>query len=152
MHKLEIQKCTVEAGNAVRVHNTSLSVNGGEIAVLMGPNGSGKSSLVQGVFGYPGYMLKQGEIVLNGENITTLPVEKKAQKGLFLSMQHIPKIGGITLASFLHSAYVAMHGSDVSVIEFYARLVDKVERYAIDRKILDRPLTEGLSGGEKKTF
>lgn len=150
MHTLEIQNCTVEVGGVARVQDVSFCVRGGDVAVLMGPNGSGKSSLVQGIFGHPKYNVRRGEVLLDGEHITTQPVGKKAERGLFLSMQHVPTIGGVTLASFLHRAYVALHASNVSVIEFYAALVDKVEQFAIDRAILDKPLTEGLSGGEKK--
>jgi Fe-S cluster assembly ATP-binding protein len=79
-----------------------------------------------------------------------LSTEKKAKKGLFLSLQHVPKIGGVTLTTFLHKAYVATRDSDTSVLEFYVTLRDIAERFGIDTALLDRPLTAGLSGGEKK--
>ena len=128
----------------------NLEVKPGEVHAIMGPNGSGKSSLVNALMGHPNYRVIEGAILLNGEDITHLSTEKRAQKGLFLSLQHVPKVGGITLASFLHKAYVATHVSDVSILEFYLELRKKADELAINPALLDRPLTAGLSGGEKK--
>ncbi|HCC05103.1 TPA: Fe-S cluster assembly ATPase SufC [Patescibacteria group bacterium] len=132
------------------VRDTSLSIESGSVSVLMGPNGSGKSTLVNALLGHPNYRVSSGSLVLDGVDITDLSTEKKAQQGIFLSMQNVPKIGGLTLAMFLHKAYTATHETDVSVLEFYITLRDKAEALSIKTELLDRPLTAGLSGGEKK--
>lgn len=146
----ELKNISVTAEEKEIVKNISLTVEKGTVSVLMGPNGSGKSSLVNALMGHPNYAVTEGTILLNGEDITRVSTEKRAQKGLFLSLQHVPKVGGITLASFLHKAYVAMHASDVSILEFYLELRKKADELAINPTLLDRPLTAGLSGGEKK--
>jgi Fe-S cluster assembly ATP-binding protein len=147
---LELKNISVTGDEKVIVNNVSLSLEEGAISVLMGPNGSGKSSLVNALMGHPNYKVTEGAILLNGEDITHLSTEKRAQKGLFLSLQNLPKIGGVTLASFLHKAYVATHASDISILEFYLELRKKADELAINPTLLDRPLTAGLSGGEKK--
>lgn len=147
---LELKKINVDTDGKQIVQEVSLSLREGIVSVLMGPNGSGKSTLVNALMGHPSYRISSGELLLDGEDITHLPTEKKAQQGLFLSMQHVPKVGGLTLAMFLHKAYTATHESEISVLEFYVTLREKAEQLSINPDLLDRPLTAGLSGGEKK--
>jgi Fe-S cluster assembly ATP-binding protein len=150
MSNLTLTNVSVSSGDKELVRDVSFEVEKGTISVLMGPNGSGKSSLVNALMGHPHYVVSQGRVSMGDGDITQLSTEKRAKKGLFLSLQHIPKIGGVTLANFLHKAYTATHASDISVLEFYLTLRTKVEGYAIDPKLLDRSLTDTLSGGEKK--
>ncbi len=151
MHNLTLQHVNVESGGKLLVRDVSFSVSGGSVAVLMGPNGSGKSSLVNGISGHPQYQITHGTVMLDNEDITACSAQEKAKKGLFLSLQHIPKIGGTTLAVFLHKIHTLMHGDTVSMLEFYSNLVDLSERFSLNRALLDRPISAGLSGGEKKT-
>jgi len=147
---LELKKICVHVEDKEVVRDVSLTIDAGSVSVVMGPNGSGKSSLVNALLGHPDYQVTNGSIILDGTDITDATTEEKAKRGLFLSLQHTPKIGGITLASFIHKAHCAVHGEEVSVLEYYARLVDLAEELGIPRILLDRPLTDGLSGGEKK--
>jgi Fe-S cluster assembly ATP-binding protein len=116
----------------------------------MGPNGSGKSSLVNALMGHPSYRIMSGALMLDGEDITALSPDKKAQRGLFLSLQHVPKVGGITLATFLHKVHAARTGEQIDVLEYYLALRDRATEFGISPDLADRPVTEGLSGGEKK--
>lgn len=86
MHKLELKNITVLNGGKKVVEGVSLTINSGEVHILMGPNGSGKSSLVNALFGHPKYEISEGQIILDGEDITKLATDKKARMGLFLSM------------------------------------------------------------------
>ncbi|GIR35778.1 MAG: hypothetical protein CM15mP49_11630 [Actinomycetota bacterium] len=52
-----------------------------EVHALMGPNGSGKSTLAHILMGRPGYEITQGNITLNGEDITNKPTWQRAQLG-----------------------------------------------------------------------
>ncbi len=150
MNEFEIQNLSVETDGKKIVNDVSFELKVGTISVLMGPNGSGKSTLVNAVMGHPDYKISAGNLLLNGEDITKLSTNEKSRKGIFLSLQNIPKIGGVTFATFLHKAFVAINNSDISILEFYAGLSDTADKFSIDKSILDRPLTDGLSGGEKK--
>jgi Fe-S cluster assembly ATP-binding protein len=150
MSILELKDIGVSAGEKTLVEGVSLSVESGKIHVLMGPNGSGKSSLLNAVMGHPRYRITGGAILLDGEDITELPTDKKAKKGMFLSLQHLPEIAGVTLNSFLHRAYKELKGSDVSALEFYKVAETKAKEAGIDAGFLKKHVNSGLSGGEKK--
>ncbi len=148
-HILDIQKVSVSVGAKQIVPNLSLKVRSGEIHVLMGKNGSGKSTLVNALMGHPRYTVT-GEMSLDNRPILTLSPDAKAKAGIFLSMQHLPSIDGITLAYFLHQAYKAIHGVGKPIMEFYKEAQEKAKSVGIPESLLDRPLYAGLSGGEKK--
>ncbi|MBP9749722.1 MAG: Fe-S cluster assembly ATPase SufC [Candidatus Pacebacteria bacterium] len=150
MRELAIQHISVAVDGKEVVHDVSFTLASGEVAVLMGPNGSGKSTLVNALMGHPDYEVREGALLLDGEDITALPVHEKAQKGLFLSLQHTPRVGGINLATFLHKVHIARTGECVDVLEYYLYLREIAQRLSINEDLLDRPITAGLSGGEKK--
>lgn len=150
MSTLHLTHITVAADQKELVHDATLSFASGEVVVLMGPNGSGKSTLVNVVMGHPYYKLTHGSVHVDDKDITGLPVDAKAKQGLFLSLQHVPRIGGVTLATFLHKVHVARTGEAVDVLEYFLTLRELAKHYGIDEGLLNKPLTAGLSGGEKK--
>lgn len=150
MHKLELKNITIATASKAVAQDISLTINSGEIHILMGPNGSGKSSLLNGIFGHPKYKIESGEIILDGDDITTLSTDKKAKKGLFLSMQYLPEIAGVSMGQFLYRSYKEIKGGDESVLEFHKKMSDKADELGIDKLFLSRHVNSGLSGGEKK--
>ena len=62
MSKLQIQNLKVKVGDKLVVNGVSLTINQGEIHIIMGPNGSGKSSLINAVFSHPKYSISSGKI------------------------------------------------------------------------------------------
>ena len=162
MHKLEIKNLNIETGGLLPAsadgaqagknvaEGISLAIKSGEVHILMGPNGSGKSSLLNGIFGHPKYKISGGEIILDGKNITELSTDKKAKAGLFLSMQNVPEIAGVSILQFLHRAHRSVSGKEVSIIDFNKNLVEKISKLGIDKEILRRNVNTGFSGGEKK--
>ncbi len=150
MSKLELKNIKIETDEKVVVDNVSFVVKSGEIHIIMGPNGSGKSSLVNGIFGHPKYKITNGDIVLDGENITNKKTQDKARRGLFLSMQYLPEIEGVTLTKFLHKAYNAIKRLQTPVLEFHKYLTTKAESVGISTDFLGKHLNTRLSGGEKK--
>lgn len=160
MHTLEFKNIIVEregpnpsehgrAGKTV-VDEVSLSVKSGEVHVIMGPNGSGKSTLLNAVMGHPAYKVLGGTIALDGEDITMLPTEGKAEKGIILSMQYLPAIDGVTMITFLHRAYRLLKSTEISILDFNRMLVEKVRAAGLDEGLLKRFVNVGFSGGEKK--
>lgn len=128
------------------VHDASLDIDSGEIHALMGPNGSGKSSLAYAIAGHPAYEIASGCVFLGDEDITHLNPEERARRGLFLSFQEPPEVGGVSMDVFLktiscESRARGDQGMDISEI---ARRLD------IAGTFFQRFLNEGFSGGEKK--
>ncbi len=150
MEKFEIKNLSIRADEKDIVKDISLSVASGEVHVLMGPNGSGKSSLVNAIMGHPKYKISSGGVFLNGEDITFLSTDKKAKKGLFLSLQHLPEIDGVALEKFLFRAHKEMTGKEMTVLEFHKYLADKASEYGLPAEFLKRNVNAGMSGGEKK--
>lgn len=150
MSTLEFDHISVQAGEKKVVQDVSFTLRSGELAVLMGSNGSGKSSLVNAVMGHPAYQVTAGKLLLDGADVVHKPTEYKAQQGMFLSLQHIPRIEGVTLATFLHKIHCTKVCQETPILEYYLALREVIRGYGISDALLDRPLSAGLSGGEKK--
>src|SRR3989344_4972840 len=151
MSELAINNVTVRTSDKTVVDGASLTIKSGEIHVLMGPNGSGKSSLLNGLMGHPKYQISEGNILLDGEDITSLATEKKARAGIFLSLQHLPEIAGVTLTNFLYRAHKSLKSDEsITPLDFYKLMEVKAKEFGIDPTFLRKHLNTGLSGGEKK--
>ena len=145
-----LEHVSVAAGDKPIVADVLLAIPFGRVIALMGPNGSGKSTLVQAVMGNPQFSVVSGRVVLDGEDITAMPVHEKAQKGLFLSFQNPPDITGVSISSFLRNAYNTVHDKNISVRAFHDMLEGEAETLGIAKEFLGRTLADGFSGGEKK--
>lgn len=82
---LRIDHLQKSFGALVATDDVSLSLGDGEIHALIGPNGAGKSTLIGQIAGW--ITPDAGQIMLNGQDITTLPVAKRAQAGLGRTFQ-----------------------------------------------------------------
>jgi branched-chain amino acid transport system ATP-binding protein len=67
-------------GGADILHDCTIAVEKGQIAVIVGPNGAGKSTAMKAVFGM--LKLRQGAVRLNGEDITALTPQARVGKGM----------------------------------------------------------------------
>ncbi len=148
--KLEIIDLHVDVDGKEIIKGVSLTFEQGKIHALIGPNGSGKTTLAQAVMGNPRYKITQGKIILDGENITDLSVDKKAQKGLFLSFQYPVEVPGVSISRFLREAINTRREKPYSVMEFRDLLHDMMKTLDMDPSFARRNLNEGFSGGEKK--
>lgn len=130
----------------------NLVLKTGEIHAIMGPNGTGKSTLAETIMGNPTYHVTQGDILLNGESILSMPVDERARKGLFLAMQYPAEIRGVTNAEFLRTAINARRPDDerLSITDFLQELNKNLDLLEMDQAMIERYLNEGFSGGEKK--
>jgi len=132
----------------------NLEVKAGEVHAIMGPNGAGKSTLANIIAGKDGYEVTEGNIELNGEDLSELAPEERAHNGVFLSFQYPVEIPGVSVTNFIKTAInetrKAKGLEDMPAKEMLKMIREKSELLEIDRKFLSRSLNEGFSGGEKK--
>lgn len=150
MRSLKIENLKVARDGKEIVNGVSLEVKMGEVHALMGPNGSGKSTLANAIAGHPSFNIVSGQVLVDGVDVTNAPPHERAKAGIFLSMQSTPEIAGVTLSSFLRTAYNAVKEAPLSVLEFHALLQARMEDLKIDPLFARRHLNAGFSGGEKK--
>ncbi len=131
-----------------------LEVKAGEVHAIMGPNGAGKSTLSSIIAGNENYEVTEGEIILDGEDISELAPEERAHKGIFLSFQYPVEIPGVSVTNFIKTAInegrKAKGLEEMPANEMLKKIREKSELLEMDKKFLSRSLNEGFSGGEKK--
>jgi Fe-S cluster assembly ATP-binding protein len=139
------------------VKGVDLAVDRNEVHAIMGPNGSGKSTLAYSLMGHPAYEITEGQILFDGEDVTELAADERAQRGLFLAFQYPHAVPGVTVTSFMRSAINAVRkaragGVDdpVPIKDFRLQMLGEMERLKIPRELAQRYLNDGFSGGEKK--
>lgn len=147
---LEVKNLYVSVGEKEILHGVNLSVAADETHVLMGPNGTGKSTLGYAITGNPTYEVTKGEILFDSENITDMPVNERAKKGIFLSFQNPLEVPGVTLSAFIRSALEQKTGSRLRLWDFKKKLSETMKLLDMDESYADRDLNVGFSGGEKK--
>ena len=147
---LSIQNLHVSVGEKKILQGVDLVIGAGETHLLMGPNGSGKSTLAQVLLGDPRALVTDGKIFWEEENITLLPPEQRAKKGMYLGFQYPVEVPGLAMDIFLRSA-LACAGRPVSKKEEWQKEVGlAAAALRMPETILTRNLNEGFSGGEKK--
>jgi Fe-S cluster assembly ATP-binding protein len=132
-------------------------VDTNQIHAIMGPNGSGKSTLAYALMGHPAYKITEGQILFDGDDVTELEADERAQRGLFLAFQYPHAIPGVTVTSFLRSAINAVRkarndGEDdpIAIKDFRQEMLAAMEKLKVPRELAQRYLNDGFSGGEKK--
>lgn len=119
----------------------SLSFKEGRIYVITGANGSGKSTLVKIIMGL--LSPTNGEIFMDGENITTLSITDRAKKGIAYAFQTPVTFKGLKIKDLLKISL-----GEGATARDMGELLLKVGLCA--KSYLDRPLDDKLSGGELK--
>lgn len=126
----------------------NLTINKGEIHVIMGPNGAGKSTLANTILNSPKYIVKEGNILFEGQNINDLKTNERASLGIFMSFQSPVEIPGISVSNFIKSAL--NNKSKVNLYEYIKELESTMKELDIEEGKEHRDLNVGFSGGEKK--
>ena len=132
------------------LNGLDLEINPGEIHVIMGPNGSGKSTLANTILNNPRYIVTQGNIEFEGQDITDMRTNEIAKLGIFMSFQTPEEIPGITVAKFLKSTKKAITGENASIVSLSNEIGNNMDQLNMDRSYLSRDFNVGFSGGEKK--
>ena len=150
---LEIKNLKVSINKKSILNGLNLNIKAGEVHAIMGPNGSGKSTLANVLSGKKGYEVS-GELKFKGKNLKEIPVEERAQKGIFLAFQYPLEISGVNTNNFLKTSLNSIRKAngekELDTLSFLKLVKEKSKELGIDEKILSRQLNVGFSGGEKK--
>jgi Fe-S cluster assembly ATP-binding protein len=151
---LELTDVHARAGDADILKGVDLALRPGEVHAVMGPNGSGKSTLANVLAGRPSVELTRGRVLYEGEDLTALAPEERAQRGIFLAFQYPVEIPGVANMYFLKAALNAVRSargeSELDAMDFLSLAREKMKVVEMDEKLMSRSVNEGFSGGEKK--
>jgi Fe-S cluster assembly ATP-binding protein len=151
---LEIKNLQVRAGTKDILRGINLKVGTGEIHAIMGPNGSGKSTLARAIAGHPEIEVVGGSVTYKGKDLLEMAPEDRAREGVFMAFQYPVEIPGVNNAYFLKAAINAKRKHqgmpELDAMEFMALVREKANILHLDPSLLNRPVNEGFSGGEKK--
>lgn len=151
---LEIRNLHAKAGEKPILRGVNLKVGAGEVHAIMGPNGSGKSTLAQVIAGRDLYEVTEGEALFEGKNLLELSPEERAREGIFLAFQYPVEIPGVSNLYFLRTALNAIRKhrgeEELDVVDFMELVKERVKLLGMNESLLERPVNEGFSGGEKK--
>ena len=154
MNLLEVKNLHVEVDGRKILNGLELSIGRGSVHALMGPNGSGKSTLAHVLAGKDGYVVTQGKVLLDGEDILALPPDERAARGLFLAFQYPFEIPGVATMTFLRTALNAQRKkrgeNEILTPEFLKHVREVAGKLGIGQEMLRRGVNVGFSGGEKK--
>jgi Fe-S cluster assembly ATP-binding protein len=154
MPLLDIKDLRARVSEKEILKGVNLTINPGEVHAIMGLNGSGKSTLANVLAGRDSYEVTGGEVEYEGEDLLELDPEERAQKGIFLAFQYPVEIPGVNNTYFLKAALNATRKSRgeeaLDAMDFLKLVREKMNVLHIDQSLLNRPVNEGFSGGEKK--
>ena len=154
MSLLEIKDLHARVGERQILNGINLSVNAGEVHAIMGPNGSGKSTLAQVLAGRDTYEVTEGQVLYEGRDLLEMEPEERAAAGIFMAFQYPVEIPGVSNMYFLKAALNSLRKQlgeeELDAMDFLALVKGKVKLLRMDEALLNRPVNEGFSGGEKK--
>ncbi len=154
MALLEVNNLHARVDEKEILKGISLTVNAGEVHAIMGPNGSGKSTLAGVLAGRDAYEVTGGEVLFEGKDLLELAPEERAQEGVFLAFQYPVEIPGVNNTYFLKAALNSIRKyrglEELDAPKFLRLVREKMNVLHIDQSLLNRPVNEGFSGGEKK--
>ena len=123
------------------LRDVSLTIETGKLVVVTGPNGGGKSTLAKMIAGI--LRPNQGQILLDGEDVTDLDITQRATRGISFAFQQPVRFKGITVRDLINLA----SGREISDCEACGYLK---EVGLCARDYIDREVNASLSGGEIK--
>ena len=151
---LEVSNLHATVGNKQILNGINLSVKAGEVHAIMGPNGSGKSTLASVLAGREEFDVTEGSVVFQGQDLLEMEPEERAREGIFLAFQYPVEIPGVNNAYLLKAALneIRKHRgeAELDAMDFMTFVKERMNILEIAQSLMNRPVNEGFSGGEKK--
>ena len=146
---LNIKDLTVCVSDKEILNKFNLSINDGEIHVLMGKNGIGKSTLCKVLLKDPEYEITNGSILYNEKDITNLKANEVSNLGFYLISQNPLAIEGVTTANMLRTVLLS-RGDNTNILKFGKELDATCEKLGLPKSYAHKDINVGMSGGERK--
>ena len=151
---LKIENLEVSINETQILKGLNLEIKEGEVHALMGTNGAGKSTLVKTLSAHYDCVVTNGAITYKKKNLLDLDVAQRANEGIFMSFQSPIEVPGVNNSYFLKTAINEKRKynglEEIDAMEFLKNVKEETNKFNIDRKLLQRDLNAGFSGGEKK--
>jgi Fe-S cluster assembly ATP-binding protein len=151
---LKIENLHVEVEGKPILRGLNLELPQGQVHAIMGPNGSGKSTLAHVIAGKPGYTVTQGSVTFDGKDLLALEPEARAGEGVFLAFQYPLEIPGVNNVYMLKAALNGIRRyrglPEMDAVQFLSLVKAKTQIVGLKESLLNRPVNQGFSGGEKK--
>lgn len=128
-------------GGADILHDCTIGVDEGEIAVIVGPNGAGKSTAMKAVFGM--LTLREGHVAINGKDISGLTPQARVREG----MAFVPQTANV-FTSMSVEENLEM-GAFIREDDFTGTMEQVFDLFPILREKRKQPAGE-LSGGQRQ--
>jgi Fe-S cluster assembly ATP-binding protein len=151
---LKIENLKVNINDKEILKGLDLEIKEGEVHVLMGTNGAGKSTLVKTLSAHYDCIVTDGKITYKNKDLLEMDVSQRANEGIFMSFQSPIEVAGVNNSYFLKTAMNAKRAyaglDEIDAMEFLKISKEEMGKFNLDRKLLQRDLNDGFSGGEKK--
>lgn len=134
---LELENFGLKIGEREILADVNIKINEDEKCLLLGPNGIGKTAFLKSLMGFPPYSVV-GKIIFNKEDITSLPINERFKRGIFLLFQDTEEIN-------------VRIGRLLKLISSEEKIDEALKMLNLSKEFLNREINKSLSGGERKT-
>lgn len=149
---VDVQDVGWTIGGAIILAEITLQVGRGELLAVIGPNGAGKSTLVNLISGVT--RPTTGRILLNGKDVTRMPVRLRARAGLGRTFQTSSLFGGLTCLQNVCFALQSATSSPLNPLRRAATAAERQQARALLEQVgMDHRAswsTAALSHGDKR--